>query len=27
VSLGKLQPGDWIDVSDQFSEKIPAVLS
>lgn len=27
VSLGRLQPGEWIDVSDQFLEKIPAVLS
>ena len=26
ISLGKLQPGDWIDVSDAFSEKVASVL-
>lgn len=26
VSLGKLQPGEWIDVTDVFSEKVAAVL-
>lgn len=27
VSLGKLQPGDWIDVTEMFSEKVAAVFS
>ena len=27
VSIGKLQPGEWIDVTHEFSQEIPAVLS
>jgi 23S rRNA pseudouridine2605 synthase len=27
VSLGKLQPGNWVDVSDVFLEKVAAVLT